>query len=120
MNGSPESNGPIRWTTSDRGLRYYEPAQGHEVRESSLATHPHLWVDDEHLSVEQAVALRDDLPPGRWRETLTTAIEGHYQARQPQQGWKAGDPCALCGSTDTTLENDVAACNGCGASEGDR
>jgi hypothetical protein len=107
----------VRWTTSDRGLRYYKEADGHEVHESSAASGPHLWVDGDHLTVGEAADLRDSLPEGGFRETLTVAIAGHYQTRQPVNDWKAGDQCTLCGSFDTTLEDDKAGCNGCGARE---
>lgn len=107
----------VRWETSDRGLRYYADAEGHTVHESSSAESPHLWIDGENTPIEDAAALRDKLDPGPWRETLTVAIEQHYQHRPLTKDWKAGDPCHNCGSTDTTLDNDIAACNGCGSSE---
>jgi hypothetical protein len=108
----------VRWTTSDRGLSYYAEADGHDVHESSAAESPHLWVDGEHMTVEEAAALRDGLREGEWRATLTVAIDRHYQTRTANpSAWKAGDQCVLCGSFNTELENDVASCNTCGASE---
>jgi hypothetical protein len=107
----------IRWTTSDRGLRYYQEVDGREVHESSAAESPHLWIDGEHVDMDEAFAMRDAEPQGRWRDTLTAAILGHYQLREAPKDWKAGDQCVLCGSFDTTLESNVAGCNGCGAKE---
>lgn len=108
----------IRWKTTDRGFRQYAEAEGHEVRESSLATIPSLWVDDIEMSLAGAEDVRDSLPAGPWRDTLTVAIDQHYQVREPERGeWKAGSRCTLCGSHDTWLVNDVAGCNGCGVSE---
>lgn len=108
----------VRWTTSDRGFRFYAPVGGHEVRESSMASAPHLWVDNAHLTVDQAAELRDTLPAGLWRDTLTAAIDGHYQTRPSvRETWQAGDPCEMCGSTDTALVDGLASCNGCGADE---
>lgn len=109
----------VRWTTTDRGFRRYEPAEGHEVYESSAASGPHLWVDGEHMTVEDATALRDALPAGLWRDTLTTAIDRHYQKRLPTKNWTAGDPCECCGSTDTHEEDGVAFCGSCGARDND-
>jgi hypothetical protein len=71
----------VRWTTTDRGFRHYAEADGHEVRESSRATSPSLWVDGEHLELADAAALRDTLPDGPWRSTLSLAIDEHYQLR---------------------------------------
>ena len=85
----------VRYTTSERGFRQYEPIQtsyGHEISvyESSAADAPHIWVKIElseraaarvgldpqaataHLTLDQANALRD---------AIDAAIEGHYQTR---------------------------------------
>ncbi len=109
----------VRWTMTDRGFRHYAEVEGHGVHESSAAEAPHLWVDGEHLDLTQAAQLRDRQSPGAWRDTLSEAIDGHYQVRVKPTDWGTGSVCDLCGSRETLLINDVASCNGCGASEGD-
>jgi hypothetical protein len=110
-----------RWEVTDRGFRHYTPVELDRgsvaaVYESSAASEPHLWLDLDgttaHMTVEQAEALRT---------TLGLAIEQHYQTRtNDPAAWKAGDPCALCGSTDTG-EDAVRGgfCNTCGAADSD-
>lgn len=111
----------IRWTMTSRGFKHYEPVEitrGNAVRvfESSAADGPHLWLmtdhPDGHMTLEQATLLRD---------TLTTAIERHYQTfvHDPKV-WKPDDVCLLCGSVDTGLDGDVAYCNGCNSREDHR
>jgi hypothetical protein len=110
-----------RWEASDRGLRYYTPVELDRgslvsVYESSAAASPHLWLNLDgqtaHMTVEQAEALCT---------TLGLAIEQHYQTREHDPtAWKAGDPCAMCGSSDTG-EDTVRGgfCNTCGAADSD-
>lgn len=103
----------VRWTTSDRGLRYYEAPDGHELHESSSAESPHLWVNGTNMSVDEAAFIRDEHLGTRWAKVLSAAIDGHYQTRKRTKAWEAGDPCDLCGSHDTVLEDNVAGCRGC-------
>lgn len=110
----------VRWTMTDRGFKHYAPVESARggsvlVYESSSAEAPHLWLGTDnastttHLTLEQAEQLRD---------TLTVAIQRHYQMPQPDPAdWKAGDPCAMCGSTDTGEENGDAFCRSCGVDD---
>lgn len=120
----------VRWTVTDRGFKHYAPVEfsgrTFKVYEASAATEPRLWVDVdgsvEQWNLEQASAYADQLPEGHaLRLTFEVAIERHYQTPGPDpKTWKAGDPCAMCGSTDTG-ENAIqgAFCRSRGAADSD-
>lgn len=119
----------VRWTVTDRGFKHYAPftVDGHDVQvyESSAAESPHLWIktdgETKHVALEDAQAIHDSLDGGLLKATLAVAIERHYQKPGPDpDDWKAGDPCAMCGSRDTG-ENGIlgAFCRTCGAADSD-
>lgn len=118
----------VRWTMTDRGFKHYAPVETVAgtvlVYESSAATEPKLWLSidagsHEHLTLAQAAEMRDSLDEGApLRDTLSMAIERHYQVWDPDPAaWRPGDVCVLCGSRATGLDSDVAWCRDCGARE---
>lgn len=117
----------VRWTKTDRGFKHYAPVETERgtvtVYESSAAETPCLWIDVagdlKHVTLDTAREIRDMRPDDdALRATLTVAIDRHYQANQyDPKDWKAGDPCAQCGSEDTDEVDGIAICRGCGATD---
>lgn len=59
-------------------------------------------------------------PPYAAKETVMKAIDAVLDVLDGGQGWRPGDPCGSCGSTDTGMDPaDGAHCRSCGRSDGD-